>query len=451
MYINYSSNNIVIYFTIVIFSIIFFAAVGAMLSSALLDFTAKSGNPTLAIFVWIGSVIIGGYIGYRLSHKRMKPKKKMKTQQIKIPKSNPSLKSLSVKDLIINNTVYIIYKNQKGEISHRNITITKITNNYIKAWCYNSSKEKTFNLKNILNLSDYTSVEKVVLVDDYKPQPINNDDLYVGNTVDILYKNKTKNITKSKAIIWSVGGDYINVQYAKSNSIITLKTANIINLNTNKDITKLSKQAQEPITPTFERHMSDKKANEFLGMLKGLIADGFIDKQKTKYIKNWIEDNKIQYFPVVDKIYNLIVSSNSYNSTFEKELLDLIIKTVGVKKQGTIVEQSIKSVLTEPLPKIIFNESKFIVSGTCKIKNPNTNKNYKRAEIEFAIQKLGGMTHKYPSNNTDYLVICSFSTNNWMHSNYGQKIKLALELNQDLANIKIIDDNYLFKVIHGNN
>ena len=283
---------------------------------------------------------------------------------------------------------------------------------------------------------------------------LNISDFIIGSAIDILYKNKQGDITQREVIINSITDKYIKAFCTVAGAERTFRLDRILNLQGNTDdFKKYQDKTTDVIVNNFEKHMSDRKQNEFLGILKGVIADGVIEKSEIKYIKEWIIDNKMQHLFPAQEIYTSITQAkNNYDSDFGGDFLELVINTVGVKTKRGAIEHSNKQALTTPKPKIEFNNKNFIVTGTCKIKNPITGKRYLRNDIHDLIEDMGGNAQKNLAGNieksvnnyTDYLVVCSFSSNNWAHSNYGRKIEEA----QEYPHIKIIDDIHLFKIIN---
>jgi hypothetical protein len=283
---------------------------------------------------------------------------------------------------------------------------------------------------------------------------LNADDFIIGNAIDILYKNKQGDITQRQIIINSITDKYIKAFCTVAGAERTFRLDRILNLQSNTDnFKKYLNNATDVIVNNFEKHMSDRKQNEFLGILKGIISDGVIEKSEIKYIKEWIIDNKMQHlFPAQEIYASITQAKGNYDSEFDGSFLELVINTVGIKTKRGAIESSNKQALTTPRPKIEFNNKNFIVTGTCKIKNPITDKHHLRNDIHNLIKHMGGNPQKNLAGNieksvnseTNYLVICSFSSNNWAHSNYGRKIEEA----QEYPYIKIIDDNHLLEVIN---
>jgi len=173
--------------------------------------------------------------------------------------------------------------------------------------------------------------------------------------------------------------------------------------------------------------VSERDIDVLIGLCQGVMADGSITLHEAEFLRSWIESNQhiANKWPgnVLYKRLQAVLEDGVLELDEEREILTLLLDISGVKTaQG--VHTSVSLPYSNPMPKIIFNETVFCVTGMFASGT--------RKEIEGEIVSRGGVMSKAVTKKLDYLVIGEFSSRDWAHKTFGRKIELAIE-NRDMG------------------
>lgn len=195
------------------------------------------------------------------------------------------------------------------------------------------------------------------------------------------------------------------------------------------------------------QEVKDRNIDELIGISRGIIADGIVNKQESEFLLNWIKTHFDEYdlntYPInmiYDRLKN-VLEDGLVDDKESKELKELLSSFTGDKP---IIEQvaSMSSTLPlcNPYPNVDFENKYFCLTGAFTIGT--------RAKVEEIILNLGGNTQKSPGLKTNFLVIGILGNGDWIHSSYGRKIEKAVEI-RDIAGkkINIISEEHFIKFI----
>jgi NAD-dependent DNA ligase len=193
--------------------------------------------------------------------------------------------------------------------------------------------------------------------------------------------------------------------------------------------------------------IKDRNIDELIGISRGVLADGKVNKQEAKFLQEWIENHftkqDLKEYPL-NTIYDRLIKVLADNKLDKDEANEIKELLEGLTGKKPIAEQ-IKSMsstlpLCEPLPTVAFDDKKFCLTGAFTIGT--------RKQCENIIKELGGSIKKAPTLDTDYLVIGILGNDDWIHSSYGRKIEKAAELRDTKkTNIKIITEEHFIKFL----
>ena len=193
--------------------------------------------------------------------------------------------------------------------------------------------------------------------------------------------------------------------------------------------------------------IKDRNIDELIGISRGVLADGKVNKQEAKFLQEWIENHftkqDLKEYPL-NTIYDRLIKVLADNKLDKDEANEIKELLEGLTGKKPITEQ-IKSMsstlpLCEPLPTVVFDNKKFCLTGVFTIGT--------RRQCENIIKELGGFVKKEPTLDTDYLVIGILGNNDWIHSSYGRKIERAVKLRDEKkTNIKIITEEHFIKFL----
>lgn len=138
---------------------------------------------------------------------------------------------------------------------------------------------------------------------------------------------------------------------------------------------------------------------------------------------------------------SVMLSDGILDNNESKELLNLLKSLTG----GQLIANEIKSMTTElplckPAPDVLFKDKTFCFTGEFVIGTRKT--------CENIVKDKGGGIKKHPTLKTDYLVVGILGSEDWIHSSFGRKIEVAVNLRDDRkTDIKIISEEHFIKFI----
>lgn len=204
-------------------------------------------------------------------------------------------------------------------------------------------------------------------------------------------------------------------------------------------ITKSNKDGQ-PINLLFARsRLVDRNIDELIGICKGVIYDGVVEKQEADMLLQWLETNRhaANKWPanILYERISTMLEDDILDSAEQSELLELLTQITGPAAHLYDAHStSTELPLTKPQPEIIFLDQLFCVTG--KFISGTRN------EITSVIESLGGIAKTSPTKKTNYLVIGEVGSRDWIHSTFGRKIEKAIELNNQGSIISIISEQH---------
>jgi NAD-dependent DNA ligase len=195
-----------------------------------------------------------------------------------------------------------------------------------------------------------------------------------------------------------------------------------------------------------EARIDRRSADALIGLAAGITADGNINQQEAEFLKRWIETNLIHLSdPVVNIVYRRLadmLSDNILDQDEAAELLALLNQFTGLQLSSPTPFQAPTSLpLTHPLPNVEWENRLFIFTGVMAY-GP-------RSACEDLVTERGGLIAPNISKKINYLVIGSVGNGQWLHSNYGTKIKKAVDLREKGSPIAIVSEDHWQKAVFG--
>jgi hypothetical protein len=200
----------------------------------------------------------------------------------------------------------------------------------------------------------------------------------------------------------------------------------------------LDRNGQPRVRAFHAARLSDRSTDELIGPCRGVLADGVIADSEAELILTWMEGNReaasgwpgsVLYRRLREMLVDKVLDPDE-----QSELLDLLLDITG---GGLPVVQRIASLsstlpLCAPPPAVTFSDRAFCLTG--KFVQGS------RKQCELAIAERGGLARSSPSRETDFLVIGSIESRDWIHSTHGRKIEAAIELREAGSGIRIISE-----------
>jgi len=211
----------------------------------------------------------------------------------------------------------------------------------------------------------------------------------------------------------------------------------------------------QPISQRIQRTARvTRDIDELLGICRGVAFDGDVNQQEAENLYAWLSANAelASVYPG-DIIIERLADALRDGVLDEKEASDLLVllkSVIGGQVQAVAekVDYSTGEVLRKLTPTelpidddvdVVFDGMVFTVTGEfCS---------GKRKEVEQEITKRGGACVRKPNRSTDYVVVGTFASRDWVHGNYGRKIEYAIEIRAAGYGINLISEERLLKAL----
>jgi hypothetical protein len=172
----------------------------------------------------------------------------------------------------------------------------------------------------------------------------------------------------------------------------------------------------------WERN-AERDIAELIGICKGSLADGKIVPAEADYLRAWTQSHAalVDLHPFREIAIQLERMYRDGKATSDDldHFQDLLKRVTGWTEGAPSVEaRSSRVPLDEPPPDIIFPDKIFSLTGAFAF-GP-------RPSVVAQILDKGGHFYPNPTLKTDYLVIGTFASRDWISTEHGRKIERAL-------------------------
>ncbi|MFP4895614.1 BRCT domain-containing protein [Paraburkholderia sp. EG304] len=186
--------------------------------------------------------------------------------------------------------------------------------------------------------------------------------------------------------------------------------------------------------------VTQRKIDELLGIIKGVLVDGVVSQGEAEYLLNWMQTNReaanvwpasVIYPRIADVLADGVLDLDE-----SKEILDLLMSTVGGNTAPNIGEasNSTKLPVTDPAPRIEFADRTFCFTG----KFFSGSRDWCREQVTAR----GGIAMDSITKKLHYLVIGEIGSRDWLHSTFGTKIQKAATYASDGAPLVIVTEQH---------
>jgi hypothetical protein len=201
----------------------------------------------------------------------------------------------------------------------------------------------------------------------------------------------------------------------------------------------------QPYNLRFNRaRRAERDLSEFLGLAKGLLADGSISKEEAVHIGEWVVNHPdaVEQWPLNRLVERLsqIYSDGRIDEEERMDLADLLTSIVG-GTAGMIVGQDAATDLPVDSPPGPFDwpGAKFVFTGKFAFGT--------RSECQRRVIALGAICSSDVTQDTSYLVIGTFGSRDWVHTSFGRKIEKAVKYRQLGNQVVIADEEHWAKCV----
>lgn len=196
----------------------------------------------------------------------------------------------------------------------------------------------------------------------------------------------------------------------------------------------------QPFNVQFNRaRRAERDLSELLGLAKGLLADGGISKEEAQHLDAWVisHPDACEQWPV-NRLSERLQHDFSDGHIDEEERADLaeLLSALVGGTAGLVVGEDAATALPidTPPPPLEWTGSVFVFTG----KFPYG----ARASYERETVRRGAHCERTITKRTNYLVIGTFGSRDWVHTSFGRKIQKAVDYRSTGIPLRIVAEGY---------
>jgi NAD-dependent DNA ligase len=201
----------------------------------------------------------------------------------------------------------------------------------------------------------------------------------------------------------------------------------------------------QPFNVRFNRaRRAERDISEFLGLAKGLLADGEVTEAEAKLVAEWVATHQTaaEQWPMPQLIARLerIFRDQKVDESERRELAEILSSIVGGTAGVVLGEDAATQLpLDTPPPHFSWIDAVFVFTGKFAFGT--------RGDCQYQVTKLGALCEKDVTMRTRYLVIGTFGSRDWVHTAFGRKIQKAVKYREAGARIAIVAEDHWVKSI----
>jgi len=170
--------------------------------------------------------------------------------------------------------------------------------------------------------------------------------------------------------------------------------------------------------------LTERSTDELIGICRGLIVDKVVSEEEAGFLKSWLNTFRAaaNSWPgnVIAARLDKIFEDGIIDPEERQDLFNLLREVMGQQTDLLASNRSTTLPFTKPAPPIFFSNQLFCFTGRFAW-GP-------RAQCEAEIKSRGGRTQPNVIQQTNFLVVGTIGSTDWLHSTHGRKIEHAMEL-----------------------
>lgn len=183
----------------------------------------------------------------------------------------------------------------------------------------------------------------------------------------------------------------------------------------------------------------ERDVAEMLGLVKGVPADGVVTDLEARKLWDWTDAHRdvVSVWPgkvLASRLKRIFADGHVSDEEREdlQELLELLVGGEGglIAKESTSTELPID----RPPPSIEIPDRVFVLTGRFAF-GP-------RHECEKALKRIGGWVETRVTRRTDFVVIGTFGSRDWIQTTHGRKIQKAVDYREKYGAPHIIAEDH---------
>ena len=196
----------------------------------------------------------------------------------------------------------------------------------------------------------------------------------------------------------------------------------------------------QPFNLRFNRaRRAERDLSEMLGLAKGVLADGLVTEAEAELLRNWAlhHPDATEQWPVniLKERLDRIFADGRVQEAERQDLSSLLESIVG-GTAGVIVGEDAATELPidRPPPTLVWQDSIFVFTGKFAF-GP-------RRDCQHHAIRLGAKCEDTVTRRTNYLVIGTFGSRDWVHTPFGRKIEKAVQYREAGLRLAIVAEEH---------
>lgn len=196
----------------------------------------------------------------------------------------------------------------------------------------------------------------------------------------------------------------------------------------------------QPYNIRFNRaRRAERDLSEFLGLAKGLLGDGVISREEAALVSNWVVSHPAaaEQWPINHLVRRLstIFADGVVDEDERGELAGILASIVG-GTAGVILGEDASTQLPfdAPPPEFRWQGSVFVFTGKFAFDT--------RGDCQRLVVRRGSACAPNVTRDTNYLVIGTFGSRDWVHTSFGRKILKAVEYRTSGVPLSIVAESH---------
>ena len=170
--------------------------------------------------------------------------------------------------------------------------------------------------------------------------------------------------------------------------------------------------------------LTERSPDELIGICRGLIADKVVNEEEAAFLKSWLNNYRkaASRWPgnVIAARLDKIFEDGIIDPEEREDLFNLLLEVTGEPAALLSSNRSTTLPFTKPAPPISFSNQYFCLTGRFAWGS--------QAHCKVEIKSRGGRTQLSVTHATNFLVIGTIVSTDWVHSKHRQTIEHAVEL-----------------------
>ena len=175
----------------------------------------------------------------------------------------------------------------------------------------------------------------------------------------------------------------------------------------------------------METSLIIKSLNSLMGIIAGVVGDGELNNKEIIFLKTWCDENRhiAGEYPanIIFRSVHEVLIDNVITEKERDHLLHVLKNISGndFSNTGSALPEHIESIFDND-PTVIFANNEFVFTGEFMFGT--------RVACQQAVTRRGATVKDYVTHKTNYLVIGTRSSPDWITQNFGRKIQKAAEM-----------------------